>query len=122
MDDIRNSTCYKKTPTACIITHLYYHHPLQPSVDFATDEAIQKTIQTEFVNCTILCIAHRLLTVIEYDRILVLDHGQIAEFGSPYTLISDPTSQFHAMCRKSGEFEALMAAAKRGAKDEAVLA
>ncbi|RUS16048.1 P-loop containing nucleoside triphosphate hydrolase protein [Endogone sp. FLAS-F59071] len=92
------------------------------SVDFTTDEAIQKTIQTEFVNCTILCIAHRLLTVIEYDRILVLDHGQIAEFGSPYTLISDPTSQFHAMCRKSGEFEALMAAAKRGARDEIVVA
>ncbi|RUS13916.1 P-loop containing nucleoside triphosphate hydrolase protein, partial [Endogone sp. FLAS-F59071] len=68
------------------------------SVDFTTDEAIQKTIQTDFVNCTILCIAHRLLTVIEYDRILVLDHGRIAEFGSPYTLISDPTSQFHAMC------------------------
>ncbi|RUS27682.1 P-loop containing nucleoside triphosphate hydrolase protein, partial [Jimgerdemannia flammicorona] len=50
------------------------------SVDFATDEAIQKTIQTEFVDCTILCIAHRLLTVIDYDRILVLDHGKIVEF------------------------------------------
>ncbi|RUP48643.1 hypothetical protein BC936DRAFT_144253 [Jimgerdemannia flammicorona] len=39
------------------------------SVDFATDEAIQKTTQTEFVDCTILCIAHRLLTVIDYGQI-----------------------------------------------------
>jgi ABC-type multidrug transport system fused ATPase/permease subunit len=50
------------------------------SVDFETDKAIQKTITTEFKNSTILCIAHRLNTVIEYDRILVLDHGEIIEF------------------------------------------
>lgn len=50
------------------------------SVDFETDKAIQKTITKEFAECTILCIAHRLNTVIEYDRILVLDHGEIVEF------------------------------------------
>lgn len=50
------------------------------SVDFETDKAIQKTITTEFEDSTILCIAHRLNTVIEYDRILVLDHGEIIEF------------------------------------------
>lgn len=50
------------------------------SVDFRTDEMIQRTISNEFKECTILCIAHRLLTVIEYDRILVLDQGQVVEF------------------------------------------
>lgn len=50
------------------------------SVDFDTDKAIQKTIATEFSDSTILCIAHRLHTVIEYDRILVLDQGRIDEF------------------------------------------
>lgn len=50
------------------------------SVDFETDRAIQKTIMQEFADSTILCIAHRLNTVIEYDRILVLDHGEIVEF------------------------------------------
>lgn len=50
------------------------------SVDFETDKAIQKTISTEFSDSTILCIAHRLHTVIEYDRILVLDQGRIDEF------------------------------------------
>jgi ABC-type transport system involved in cytochrome bd biosynthesis fused ATPase/permease subunit len=42
------------------------------SIDFATDEKIQQMIRTEFVDCTILCIAHRLRTIIDYDRILVL--------------------------------------------------
>ncbi len=50
------------------------------SVDFETDKAIQKTISTELSDSTILCIAHRLHTVIEYDRILVLDKGHIVEF------------------------------------------
>ncbi|CAG8770734.1 10951_t:CDS:2, partial [Ambispora leptoticha] len=50
------------------------------SIDFAMDEKIQKMIRTEFSDCTILCIAHRLRTVIDYDRILVLDRGNIIEF------------------------------------------
>ncbi|CAM0141904.1 hypothetical protein VKS41_004394 [Umbelopsis sp. WA50703] len=83
------------------------------SVDFKTDEAIQHTIATEFADCTILCIAHRLLTVVEYDRILVLDHGKILEFASPYELIKDPESAFHKMCKNSGDFEKLSALAKK---------
>ncbi|KAF1805468.1 P-loop containing nucleoside triphosphate hydrolase protein [Mucor lusitanicus] len=82
------------------------------SVDFETDKAIQKTIATEFADSTILCIAHRLHTVIEYDRILVLDQGQILEFDSPLTLISNPDSSFYKMCRNSGEFDSLVALAK----------
>ncbi|KAF7731738.1 hypothetical protein EC973_008252 [Apophysomyces ossiformis] len=50
------------------------------SVDFLTDKAIQKTILAEFADCTVLCIAHRLHTVMEYDRIMVLDQGQLVEF------------------------------------------
>jgi ABC-type multidrug transport system fused ATPase/permease subunit len=82
------------------------------SVDFETDKAIQKTISTEFVDSTILCIAHRLHTVIEYDRILVLDQGKIIEFDSPLTLINDSESAFYKMCRDSGEFDSLIALAK----------
>ncbi|KAI8993635.1 P-loop containing nucleoside triphosphate hydrolase protein [Pilobolus umbonatus] len=82
------------------------------SVDFETDKAIQKTISNEFVDSTILCIAHRLHTVIEYDRILVLDQGQILEFDSPLTLINDAGSAFYKMCRNSGEFESLMSLAR----------
>ncbi|KAG0164899.1 hypothetical protein DFQ28_008804 [Apophysomyces sp. BC1034] len=82
------------------------------SVDFQTDKAIQKTISTEFVDCTILCIAHRLHTVIEYDRILVLDHGEVKEFASPLDLINDADSVFYKMCQNSGDFETLVALAK----------
>ncbi|GAN04018.1 multidrug resistance-associated ABC transporter [Mucor ambiguus] len=82
------------------------------SVDFETDKAIQKTIATEFSDSTILCIAHRLHTVIEYDRILVLDQGRIDEFDNPYTLISNPGSSFYKMCRNSGEFDSLFELAK----------
>lgn len=82
------------------------------SVDFETDKAIQKTIATEFSDSTILCIAHRLHTVIEYDRILLLDHGEILEFDNPLVLISDPESSFYKMCRHSGEFDSLLELAK----------
>lgn len=50
------------------------------SVDFETDKLIQETITQEFSECTIMCIAHRLDTIIRYDRILVLDQGKIAEY------------------------------------------
>ncbi|KAG2235405.1 hypothetical protein INT48_005755 [Thamnidium elegans] len=82
------------------------------SVDFETDKAIQKTIATEFSDSTILCIAHRLHTVIEYDRILLLDHGEVLEFDNPLTLISNPESSFYKMCRNSGEFDSLLELAK----------
>ncbi|ORX49049.1 P-loop containing nucleoside triphosphate hydrolase protein [Hesseltinella vesiculosa] len=88
------------------------------SVDFETDKTIQNTIRSELDNCTILCVAHRLHTVIDYDRILVLDAGQVAEFESPWQLINNNESTFYGMCRKSGEFESLYQAAK--AKHELV--
>jgi ABC-type multidrug transport system fused ATPase/permease subunit len=78
------------------------------SVDFETDKAIQKTIATEFLDSTVLCIAHRLHNVIEYDRILSLDQGEVLEFHSPLTLLSDTQSMFYKMCKKSGEFDHLM--------------
>ena len=65
------------------------------SVDFETDKAIQKTITTEFASSTILCIAHRLNTVIEYDRILVLDHGKIVEFARYVCFSNDEMTVTH---------------------------
>lgn len=82
------------------------------SVDFETDKAIQKTISTEFADCTILCIAHRLHTVIEYDRILVLDQGKILEFDNPLSLLNNTESSFFKMCKNSGEFDSLVTLAK----------
>ncbi|KAF8530144.1 ABC protein [Hysterangium stoloniferum] len=71
------------------------------SVDFETDSKIQATIQEEFKNRTLLCIAHRLRTILAYDRILVVDSGQISEFGTPVDLFKKESGIFHSMCLKS---------------------
>ncbi|CAN6485835.1 unnamed protein product [Victoria cruziana] len=64
------------------------------SVDTATDNLIQKIIRTEFRECTVLTIAHRIPTVIDSDLVLVLSDGKIAEFDSPLRLLEDKLSMF----------------------------
>ncbi|KAF9237596.1 putative YOR1-ABC transporter [Melanogaster broomeanus] len=71
------------------------------SVDLETDSKIQRPIQTEFSDRTLLCIAHRLRTIISYDRILVLDAGQVAEFDTPYNLYQRERGLFRGMCERS---------------------
>lgn len=58
------------------------------AVDFVTDELIQETIKTQFKDATIVTIAHRLNTVLDYDKIIVLDKGKIAEFDTVQNLLS----------------------------------
>ncbi|CEP16804.1 hypothetical protein [Parasitella parasitica] len=82
------------------------------SVDFDTDYKIQQTIRTEFVDSALLCIAHRIRTVADYDRILVLDQGQVKEFDAPYDLMTREGSIFQQMCVRSGEYTELLAIAK----------
>jgi len=84
------------------------------SVDFDTDAKIQQTIRSEFRDSTLLCIAHRLRTIVDYDRVLVLDKGRIVEYDRPINLLNRKDSIFHGMCQKSGEFDVLlqMAASK----------
>ncbi|KAG1750098.1 ABC protein, partial [Suillus lakei] len=71
------------------------------SVDLDTDSKIQHTIQTEFQDHTLLCIAHRLRTIISYDRILVLDAGLVAEFDTPSNLFQMESGLFRGMCERS---------------------
>ncbi|CAK5268515.1 unnamed protein product [Mycena citricolor] len=80
------------------------------SVDYATDELIGKTIREEFAGSTILTIAHRLRTVIDYDRILLLDKGQVLEFDAPATLLANSDSSFYKLCQATGknEFKVLL--------------
>ena len=83
------------------------------SVDNETDAKIQATIRREFSDSTIICIAHRLRTIIDYDKVLVLDKGQVKEFGSPYELIEhSQVGQFRSMCEETGEFDELYEMAK----------
>jgi len=56
------------------------------SIDVVTDSFIQETIREQFQDATVLTIAHRLNTILDYDRILVLDSGKVTEFDSPSVL------------------------------------
>ncbi|KAG0234216.1 hypothetical protein BGX31_004638 [Mortierella sp. GBA43] len=83
------------------------------SVDFATDEKIQTTIRNELGDSTLITVAHRLRTIMDYDRVLVLEQGRVVEFDSPINLITNPSSRFRDMVDKSGEVEALFELASR---------
>jgi len=67
------------------------------AIDDALDNQIQNTIRTKFKDSTVIAIAHRLNTILDYDRVLVLDAGNIVEDGNPRELASDPTSRFGMM-------------------------
>jgi ATP-binding cassette subfamily C (CFTR/MRP) protein 1 len=68
--------------------------------DLQTDAQIQDTIHREFSGKTLLCIAHRLRTIISWHRILVMDAGEIAEFDEPLKLY-DQEGIFRGMCEQS---------------------
>uniref|UniRef100_A0AAG5CWE8 ABC-type glutathione-S-conjugate transporter n=1 Tax=Anopheles atroparvus TaxID=41427 RepID=A0AAG5CWE8_ANOAO len=72
------------------------------AVDLETDDLIQKTIRTEFADCTILTIAHRLNTILDSDRVLVLDKGLVAECDSPQNLLANKESLFYGMAKNAG--------------------
>jgi len=59
------------------------------NVDVETDAFIQKTIMRKFKDCTVLTVAHRLITIANYDKVMVIDNGQVAEHNSPYELLVD---------------------------------
>jgi ATP-binding cassette, subfamily C (CFTR/MRP), member 1 len=70
-------------------------------VDVETDALIQTTIREQCVDSTVITIAHRINTIIDYDRIMVLDAGQLVEFDTPIALLDDPNSLFSGMVGNS---------------------
>lgn len=71
------------------------------SIDNETDAVIQKMIRENFQDATVLTIAHRLNTIMDSDRILVLDDGRIAELDTPENLLAKEEGHFKAMVQKS---------------------
>ncbi|XP_037524946.1 multidrug resistance-associated protein 1 [Rhipicephalus sanguineus] len=76
------------------------------AVDMETDDLIQATIRREFADCTIITIAHRLNTILDYDRVIVLDSGEIAESDSPRELMKRESSIFYAMAKDANLLQA----------------
>ena len=75
------------------------------SVDFETDREIQRTIRDAFATSTVLTIAHRIDTILDSDKILVMDEGIAAEFGAPKELLNDKDSLFSDIVRNAKEGE-----------------
>ncbi|KAF9570989.1 Multidrug resistance-associated protein 1 [Mortierella alpina] len=73
------------------------------AVDVETDELIQRTIRAEFKDRTILTIAHRIKTVMDSDKILVLERGRVQEFDSPKRLLASRESLFYRLAHQAGE-------------------
>lgn len=71
------------------------------SIDQNTDELIQQTIRNQFKHCTVLTIAHRLNTIMDSTRILVIDRGRMVEFDAPKTLLDNKNSIFYQMATDS---------------------
>ncbi|KAH8324496.1 hypothetical protein KR074_008725 [Drosophila pseudoananassae] len=86
------------------------------NVDPQTDGLIQATIRNKFKECTVLTIAHRLHTIMDSDKVLVMDAGRLVEFGTPYELLTEADSKvFHGMVKQTGPatYDALFKIAQR---------
>ena len=71
------------------------------SIDIKTEEIIQNAINLLLKSSTVITIAHRIKTIIDYDRILVLSNGEIVEFDTPQNLINNKSSLFYELYKKS---------------------
>jgi ABC-type multidrug transport system fused ATPase/permease subunit len=84
------------------------------NVDSATDNMLQQTLLEECRGRTVLCVAHRLATVVNYDRVVVLDAGRLVEYDTPRALLAKgPGSMFYEMCVRTGDLARLIAMANR---------
>lgn len=80
-----------------------------------TDQLIQKTIREKFNECTVLIIAHRLNTVIDCDRIMVIDAGEIVEYDHAFNLLKNLNGHFYNLVKQTGydNFNYLMEMAEK---------
>ncbi|XP_023228576.1 multidrug resistance-associated protein 4-like isoform X2 [Centruroides sculpturatus] len=73
------------------------------NMDKVTDCCVQKIIREKFKSCTVLTIAHRLHTIIDSDRVLVLESGKLKEFDTPYTLLKNLNGTFYNLVKNTGK-------------------
>ncbi|SCV70403.1 BQ2448_1797 [Microbotryum intermedium] len=83
------------------------------SLDTNLDENLQATIREQFQQTAVITIAHRLRTIVDNSRIIVMDAGKIVECDTPRALLQDEHGLFTEMCRHSGEYEKLREIATR---------
>ncbi|KAJ3366325.1 Multidrug resistance-associated protein 1, partial [Kappamyces sp. JEL0680] len=91
------------------------------SVDGASDERIQAILKESFGSTTVLSVAHRLNSIADFDRVVVMDAGQVLEFDHPHLLLSNPASAFAQLVAASGAQNAQTVAATAKAAYEKTL-
>ena len=74
------------------------------NVDHETDESIQLTIRSNFADRTVLTIAHRLNTIIDMDKVLVMGSGRVIEYDEPHILLQNANSEFYSMIKQTGPY------------------
>ena len=72
------------------------------AVDLETDDLIQATIRNEFKTSTIMTIAHRINTIMDSDKVVVMEDGNVREFDSPQNLLMKEDSMFYSMAKEAG--------------------
>ncbi|KZV98610.1 P-loop containing nucleoside triphosphate hydrolase protein [Exidia glandulosa HHB12029] len=83
------------------------------AIDYATDTAIQQSIRHELEGVTVICVAHRLRTVMDADKIMVLDAGRLVEFDTPIALLAKTDGLLRSLVEKSVDRDELVAMATR---------
>ncbi|XP_063678313.1 ATP-binding cassette sub-family C member 4-like isoform X2 [Bolinopsis microptera] len=78
------------------------------NVDEKTDQLIQSTLRDKFSDCTVLTIAHRINTIIDSDRVMVMDAGLLVEFDHPAVLLKNSDSIFYDLVKETGMFDVLV--------------
>jgi ATP-binding cassette subfamily C (CFTR/MRP) protein 4 len=87
------------------------------NIDGETDSFIQRMLRTRFAGTTLITIAHRLETIMDYDKVLVMADGRAAEFGSPYELI-EKNGVFTDLVYATGEGAAVLISMAKEASDQ----
>lgn len=90
--------------TLMLLASLFHFNQTEATsaVDLQTDLLIQETIKKNFADCTVLMIAHRLNTIMECDKILVMEDGRVVEFEHPTKLIENKDGYFYSLVNQSG--------------------
>lgn len=73
------------------------------NIDDATDAFIQRVIKDKFKDCTVLTIAHKLNTIMDSDKVIVMDNGKAVEYDHPHNLLQNKSSYLSAMVQSTGD-------------------
>ncbi|KAF7339150.1 hypothetical protein MVEN_01992000 [Mycena venus] len=105
---VRRKSSFSMSPPQGEYTSLFFHLEQTPktifkrSMDHITNEKICHVVDTQMQGLTVLAIAHRISTIVNYDKILVLENGTIAEFDAPAALLANPESRFARLAATQG--------------------